>query len=54
MEFIQASKSYYLDRSTYVIWVDSYGGQFITINSVKFLLEFDFHVISNIVIFLIF
>ena len=52
MEFIQASKSYYLDRSTYINlrWI-AIIGQFITINSVKFLLEFEFpYLLSNIVI----
>ena len=52
MEFIQASKSYYLDRSTYINlrWI-AIIGQFITINSVKFLLEFEFpYLLSNIII----
>ena len=54
MEFIQASKSYYLDRSTYINlrWI-AIIGQFVTINSVKFLLGFDFpYLLSNLIIIL--
>ena len=47
MDFLQASKSYYLDRSTYINlrWI-AIIGQLVTINSVKFLLGFDFRVIG--------
>tara|TARA_Y100000590_G_scaffold209007_1_gene236832 strand:+ start:992 stop:2272 length:1281 start_codon:yes stop_codon:yes gene_type:complete len=54
MDFLQASKSYYLDRSTYINlrWI-AIIGQLITINSVKFLLEFEFpYIYANIIIFL--
>jgi|TARA_B100001540_G_scaffold254828_1_gene231824 two-component system sensor histidine kinase RegB len=54
MELLQASKSYYLDRSTYINlrWM-AIIGQFATINSVKFLLGFQFpYLLSNFIIFL--
>ena len=54
MDFLQASKSYYLDRSTYINlrWI-AIIGQLITINSVKFLLGFEFpYIYANIIIIL--
>ena len=54
MDFLQASKSYYLDRSTYINlrWI-AIIGQLVTINSVKFLLGFDFpYIYANITIIL--
>ena len=54
MDFLQASKSYYLDRSTYINlrWI-AIIGQLITINSVKFLLGFEFpYIYANTIIIL--
>ena len=54
MEFKQASEIYSLNKSTYVNlrWIGILG-QLITINSVKFIFNFDFDFISaNIIIFI--
>ncbi len=54
MKFFKTSKSYYLNKSTYINlrWI-AIIGQFITINSVKFIFNFDFDYISaNIIIVL--
>ena len=44
MEFENTSKNYYLNRVTYINlrWI-AIIGQFITINSVKFIFEFEFN-----------
>ena len=54
MEFKQASEIYSLNKSTYVNlrWIGILG-QLITINSVKFILNFDFDFISSNIIILI-
>ena len=52
MEFIQTSKTYSLNRSTYINlrWIGIIG-QFITINSVKFIFGFDFnYILSNLIV----
>ena len=52
MEFVQTSKSFSLNRSTYINlrWIGIIG-QFITINSVKFIFGFDFnYILSNLII----
>jgi len=53
MEFENTSKAYYLNKLTYVNlrWI-AIIGQFITINSVKFIFEFEFNfILANIIIF---
>ena len=53
MEFGQTSKTYYLNKTTYVNlrWI-AIIGQFITINSVKFIFEFDFNfILANVIVF---
>ena len=54
MEFRQASEIYSLNKSTYVNlrWIGILG-QLITINSVKFIFNFDFDFISANIIILI-
>ena len=52
MEFNQASKTYSLNKSTYINlrWIGIIG-QFITINSVKFIFGFDFnYILSNFIV----
>ena len=54
MKFIKTSKAYYLNKSTYINlrWI-AIIGQFITINSVKFIFNFEFnYLLANFVIFL--
>ena len=54
MEFGNTSKTYYLNKITYVNlrWI-AIIGQFITVNSVKFIFEFEFnYILANIVVFL--
>ena len=54
MEFRNTSKTYYLNKTTYVNlrWI-AIIGQFITVNSVKFIFEFEFnYILANIVVFL--
>jgi len=54
MEFGNTSKTYYLNKTTYVNlrWI-AIIGQFITVNSVKFIFEFEFnYILANIVVFL--
>ena len=54
MEFGITSKTYYLNKITYVNlrWI-AIIGQFITVNSVKFIFEFEFnYILANIVVFL--
>ena len=54
MEFGQTSKTYSLNKSTYINlrWIGIIG-QFITINSVKFIFGFEFdYIIANIIIFI--
>ena len=54
MEFGQTSKTYSLNKSTYINlrWIGIIG-QFITINSVKFIFDFEFdYIIANIIIFI--
>jgi len=54
MEFFKTSKVYYLTKSTYINlrWI-AIIGQFITINSVKFVFNFEFnYLIANFIIFL--
>ncbi len=54
MEFENTSKTYYLNKLTYVNlrWI-AIIGQFITINSVKFIFEFEFNfILANIIVFL--
>ena len=54
MEFGNISKTYYLNKTTYVNlrWI-AIIGQFITVNSVKFIFEFEFnYILANIVVFL--
>ena len=54
MKFFKTSKSYYLNKSTYINlrWI-AIIGQFITINSVKFIFNFEFnYLLANFVIFL--
>ncbi len=53
MEFENTSKTYYLNKLTYVNlrWI-AIIGQFITINSVKFIFEFEFNfILANIIVF---
>ena len=52
MEFGQASQTYSLNKSTYINlrWIGIIG-QFITINSVKFIFDFEFnYIIANTII----
>ena len=54
MEFFKTSKAYYLTKSTYINlrWI-SIIGQFVTINSVKFIFNFEFnYLLANFIIFL--
>ena len=54
MKFFKTSKSYYLNKSTYINlrWI-AIIGQFITINSVRFIFNFEFnYLFANFVIFL--
>ena len=54
MKFFKTSKAYYLNKSTYINlrWI-AIIGQFITINSVKFIFNFEFnYLLANLVIFL--
>ena len=54
MKFFKTSKAYYLNKSTYINlrWI-AIIGQFITINSVKFIFSFEFnYLLANFVIFL--
>ena len=54
MEFENTSKNYYLNRVTYINlrWI-AIIGQFITINSVKFIFEFEFnYILANMIVFL--
>ena len=54
MEFFKTSKAYYLTKSTYINlrWI-AIIGQFITINSVKFIFNFEFnYLLANFIIFL--
>ena len=54
MEFGNTSKTYYLNKLTYVNlrWI-AIIGQFITINSVKFIFEFEFNfILANAIVFL--
>ncbi len=54
MKFFKTSKAYYLNKSTYknLRWI-AIIGQFITINSVKFIFNFEFnYLLANFVIFL--
>tara|TARA_B100002003_G_C14099025_1_gene528550 strand:+ start:23 stop:1303 length:1281 start_codon:yes stop_codon:yes gene_type:complete len=54
MEFFKTSKVYYLTKSTYINlrWI-AIIGQFITINSVKFIFNFEFnYLLANFIIFL--
>ena len=54
MEFFKTSKSYYLTKPTYINlrWI-AIIGQFITINSVKFIFNFEFnYLLANFIIFL--
>ena len=54
MKFFRTSKAYYLNKSTYINlrWI-AIIGQFITINSVKFIFNFEFnYLLANFVIFL--
>ena len=54
MELFKTSKAYYLNKSTYINlrWI-AIIGQFITINSVKFIFNFEFnYLLANFVIFL--
>ena len=54
MKFFKTSKAYYLNKSTYINlrWI-AIIGQFITINSVKFIFNFEFnYLLANFVIFL--
>ena len=54
MEFGQTSKTYSLNKATYINlrWIGIIG-QFITINSVKFIFGFEFdYIIANIIIFI--
>ena len=54
MEFRNTSKTYYLNKITYVNlrWI-AIIGQFITVNSVKFIFEFEFnYILANLVVFL--
>ena len=53
MEFENTSKTFYLNKLTYVNlrWI-AIIGQFITINSVKFIFEFEFNfILANIIVF---
>ena len=53
MKFFKTSKAYYLNKSTYINlrWI-AIIGQFITINSVKFIYNFEFnYLLANLVIF---
>jgi len=53
MEFGNISKTYYLNKLTYVNlrWI-AIIGQFVTINSVKFIFEFEFNfILANIIVF---
>ena len=53
MKFFKTSKAYYLNKSTYINlrWI-AIIGQFITINSVKFIFNFEFnYLLANFVIF---
>lgn len=53
MKFFKTSKAYYLNKSTYINlrWI-AIIGQFITINSVKFIFNFEFnYLLANLVIF---
>ena len=55
MKFFKTSKAYYLNKSTYINlrWI-AIIGQFITINSVKFIFNFEFnYLLANFVIFLV-
>ena len=52
MEFNQNSTTYYLNKKTYVNlrWIGIIG-QLLTINSVKFVFDFDFHhIIANLIV----
>ena len=54
MEFFKTSKAYYLTKPTYINlrWI-AIIGQFITINSVKFIFNFEFnYLLANFIIFL--
>ena len=54
MKFFKTSRAYYLNKSTYINlrWI-AIIGQFITINSVKFIFNFEFnYLLANFVIFL--
>ena len=54
MEFFKTSGAYYLTKSTYINlrWI-AIIGQFITINSVKFIFNFEFnYLLANFIIFL--
>ena len=54
MEFENTSKAYYLNKLTYVNlrWI-AIIGQFVTINSVKFIFEFEFNfILANIIVLL--
>ena len=54
MKFFRTSKAYYLNKSTYINlrWI-AIIGQFITINSVKFIFNFEFnYLLANFIIFL--
>ncbi len=54
MEFENTSKTYYLNKLTYVNlrWI-AIIGQFVTINSVKFIFEFEFNfILANIIVLL--
>ena len=54
MKFFKTSKAYYLNKSTYINlrWI-AIIGQFITINSVKFIFNFEFnYLLANFIIFL--
>ena len=54
MKFFKTSKAYYLNKSTYINlrWI-AIIGQFLTINCVKFIFNFDFdYILANFIIFL--
>ncbi|MDC0167759.1 ActS/PrrB/RegB family redox-sensitive histidine kinase [bacterium] len=54
MEFGKTSKTYYLNKSIYINlrWIGIIG-QFLTINSVKFIFDFDFdYIFANLIIFI--
>ena len=54
MKFFKTSKAYYLNKSTYINlrWI-AIIGQFITVNSVKFIFNFEFnYLLANFIILL--